>query len=285
MSATPSVQPAHTYERFKEQANHFFEAQLESIGLSRAQIDVQSITDLEDSLVRVDDALRSPESFGVLRFSLSSHAAVVLVKANSEAHIEVGIVPLLLERKKAIIDRLRVLRTQRPIQTLADLVDSVTDQGLREQLRTELDATRQSSKSARKSVTLRSNYAFIAMAMDPQDPRLEDVLDAIKDGASKCGVTAERIDESLSNEPITKRMLEAIDSVEFVVVDLSHARPNVYYEAGYAQGLGKTPIYVARKGTEIPFDLKDYPVILYPNLRDLKASLGERLTAIRSGRK
>jgi len=190
------------------------------------------------------------------------------------------------------------------------------------------------------------------MAMDPQDPQLEDVLDAIKldfghsgidplqsrkeqagtvrkfgnvrwegrhheitqspislqesfqlaaffllsgcrengqsrvkDGVEKCGVIAERIDEVLSNEPITKRMLEAIDSAEFVVVDLSNARPNVYYEAGYAQGLGKTPVYVARKGTEIPFDLKDYPVILYSNLRDLKASLGERLRAIRSGRK
>jgi hypothetical protein len=44
-------------------------------------------------------------------------------------------------------------------------------------------------------------------------------------------------------------------------------------------------VYLARKGTEIPFDLKDYPVILYPNMRELKASLGERLRAIRSARK
>jgi len=142
MSGFSAPQSAHAYEKFKEDASRFFETQLESIGLSRAQIEVQSITELEDSLVRIDDALRSPESFGVLRFSMTASTPVFAIKSNSEAHIEVGIVPLLLERKKAIVDRLRSLRSQRPIQTLADLVDSVTDHGLREQLRTELDATR-----------------------------------------------------------------------------------------------------------------------------------------------
>ena len=123
------------------------------------------------------------------------------------------------------------------------------------------------------------------MAMDPNDPALEDVLDAIKEGASKCGVAAERIDEAHSNEPITGRMLAAIESAEFVVVDLTYVRPNVFYEAGYAQGLGKTPIYIARKGSEIPFDVKDYPVIVYPNMRELRVLLTERLTAVRAGRK
>jgi nucleoside 2-deoxyribosyltransferase len=80
-------------------------------------------------------------------------------------------------------------------------------------------------------------------------------------------------------------MLTSIEDAEFVVVDLTNARPNVYYEAGYAQGLGKTPVYLARKGTEIPFDIKDYPVILYPYMRDLKTLLADRLTAVRAGRK
>jgi hypothetical protein len=87
------------------------------------------------------------------------------------------------------------------------------------------------------------------------------------------------------NESITGRMLTSIEDAEFVVVDLTNARPNVYYEAGYAQGLGKTPVYLARKGTEIPFDIKDYPVILYPYMRDLKTLLADRLNAVRAGRK
>jgi hypothetical protein len=273
------------YDQFNAEANRFFEAQLEAIGLSRKQVEQQSMPELEDSLIRVDDALRAPESFGVLRLSITADASVLLVKSNSGSHIEVGVVPLLLATKKTIIERLRLLRAQRPIKTLTDLIDTVADHGLREQLSTELEATRQVVPASSTSATIRPNDAFIAMAMDPQDPQLEDVIDAIKDGAQLCGVTAERIDQDQSNEPITKRMLSAIDEAAFVIVDLSHPRPNVYYEAGYAQGLGKTPVYLARKGTEIPFDLKDYPVILYPNMRELKASLGERLKAIRSGRK
>jgi nucleoside 2-deoxyribosyltransferase len=80
-------------------------------------------------------------------------------------------------------------------------------------------------------------------------------------------------------------MLTKINESEFVVVDLSYARPNVYYEAGYAQGLGKTPVYLAREGTEIPFDLQDYPVIYYPSMRVLRTALADRLNAISSARK
>lgn len=151
-------------------------------------------------------------------------------------------------------------------------------------LRTEFSATRPLTDTDKSKRPLRQNYAFVAMAMDPIDPALEDILDAIKDGASKCGVTAERIDEAHSNEPITARMLGAIEMAEFVVVDLTHARPNVFYEAGYAQGLGKTPIYTARKGSEIPFDVRDYPVLIYSNMRELRVLLSERIAAVRAGR-
>jgi hypothetical protein len=80
-------------------------------------------------------------------------------------------------------------------------------------------------------------------------------------------------------------MLAAIESAEFVVADLTHPKPNVFYEAGFAQGLGKTPIYLARKGSVIPFDVKDYPIILYPNMRELRTQLAERLNAVRVGRR
>jgi hypothetical protein len=243
------------------------------------------ITELEDSLERVDDALRHPESFGVLRLSISASGSAIIAKSNAESHVEIGAVPILLQRKKQIIDRLRTLRSQRPIRTLADLINTVTDISLREQLLTELEATRQSIHANTTTNDVRANYAFIAMAMDTQDPQLEDLLDAIKEGAARCSAIAERIDEAITNEPITARMLGAIEVAEFVIVDLTNARHNVYYEAGYAQGLGKTPIYLARRGTEIPFDVRDYPVITYPNMRELKSMLVERLNAVRTGRK
>jgi len=129
---------------------------------------------------------------------------------------------------------------------------------------------------------VRSGYAFIAMPIDPNNPELDDVLDAIKEAATRCGIHAERVDEPHSNDRITDRILESIRKAEFVIVDLSGSRPNVFYEAGYAQGLRKTPIYIARDGTKLEFDLKDYPVIFYRSLKTLKDALEARLHGLRA---
>ncbi len=133
---------------------------------------------------------------------------------------------------------------------------------------------------ARAEGVIRRNFAFIAMPIDPDNRQLDDVLDTIKEAASQLGINAERIDEPQSNERVTDRILASIRTAQYVIVDLTHARPNVYYEAGYAQGRGKTPVFVARKGTEIGFDLKDYPVIFFESMRQLKEELGNRLKGL-----
>lgn len=123
-------------------------------------------------------------------------------------------------------------------------------------------------------------YAFVAMPIDPADTGLDDVLDAITEAGKRCGITAERIDEPATNERITDRILQSIKRAEFVIVDLTHARPNVYYEAGFAHGFGKIPVYIARQGTQLGFDLKDYPVIFFNSLKQLKDDLEKRLRGI-----
>jgi len=125
-------------------------------------------------------------------------------------------------------------------------------------------------------------YAFIAMQMDPEDHTLVDILEAVKEAASKCGVRAERIDEPQSNERITDRIIESIQRAEYVIVDLSKSRPNVFFEAGYAHGLGKIPIYFAKYGTKLEFDLKDYPVLFFRNLKELKGIIEKRIKGLKA---
>ena len=128
-------------------------------------------------------------------------------------------------------------------------------------------------------------YAFIAMPMDPDDHALVDVLDALKEAARRCDIRAERIDEPESNERITDRILESIQRAEYVIVDLTASRPNVFFEAGYAHALGRIPIYVARQGTKLEFDLKDYPVLFFKNLRELKDAVERRINGLQASRK
>jgi len=137
---------------------------------------------------------------------------------------------------------------------------------------------------ARVLVNIVANYAFVAMPMDKGNASLEDVLEAIKEAGHRCGVQAERVDDSQNNERITDRILESIRRAEFVIADLTDAKPNVYYEAGFAHALGKTPIFIAKDGTTLEFDLKDYPVIFFKSLKQLKEELEKRLRVLAANR-
>lgn len=129
-------------------------------------------------------------------------------------------------------------------------------------------------------VQYQKGFVFIAMPMDSAQPELEDVLDAIKTAAAELGLNAGRVDELQSNERITDRIIDLIYKAEFVVCDLTLSKQNVYYEAGYAHGVGKIPIYIAKSDTQLEFDLKDYPVIFFQNLKELKNKLLKRLKSL-----
>ncbi len=124
---------------------------------------------------------------------------------------------------------------------------------------------------------IEEGLVFIAM---PMAKNFNDTHDAIVEAASNCGLVAKRIDDDQSNERITKRMMDYLHRCEFVVADLTGARPNVFYEAGYAEGQGKIPVYIAREGTALEFDVKDYTVIFFDTHRQLKLDLADRFRAL-----
>jgi hypothetical protein len=136
------------------------------------------------------------------------------------------------------------------------------------------------AKSGHARPQIESGFLFIVMAMSPDDPTLVDVHHVIIEVATKEGLNAVRVDDIQTNERITDRILNYLDKAEFVVADLTHSRPNVFFEAGYAHGIGKIPIYVARAGTTIEFDIKDYPVIFFKNLTELRERLSNRLKTL-----
>jgi nucleoside 2-deoxyribosyltransferase len=107
-----------------------------------------------------------------------------------------------------------------------------------------------------------------------------DVFDSCKDACQKHRFEAERTDESASSEPILPRILQGIRNSAFVIADVSEPSSNVFYEVGYARGLGKEVILIAKKGTQLPFDLKDLPTLFWETQRDLKEALAERIEGV-----
>lgn len=109
---------------------------------------------------------------------------------------------------------------------------------------------------------------------------------AIKGACKALKLVARRVDDISGSGMIILDVVNLIERAEFIVVDLTYERPNVYYELGYAHGVGNQPdniLLVAREGTELHFDIAALRVQYYKStvhLRNLvKTAIGAMLKA------
>ena len=126
---------------------------------------------------------------------------------------------------------------------------------------------------------------FILMPM-ADDTELDKTYKIIKNECKKVDINAIRVDEIHSSAKVDVKVLEHIDDSEYIIVDLTYERPNVYYELGYAHGIGKkleNIILIAKSGTRLHFDIRNMSTIFYDNHNQLKIRLLKRLRAIKSG--
>lgn len=126
----------------------------------------------------------------------------------------------------------------------------------------------------------KKKYAFILMAMANTDPSLVDVHIGLKRVCKKLSIIAERVDDIELVGRITDKILDCIDRADIIIADLTHERPNVYYELGYCHGMGKRVVLIAHEGTSLHFDIKDFRVLFYKNVTELENKLEPTLRTI-----
>ncbi|MDQ3774038.1 MAG: hypothetical protein M3461_06565 [Pseudomonadota bacterium] len=92
-----------------------------------------------------------------------------------------------------------------------------------------------------------SRKAF--MAMKYGDPTLDFVVDkAFRPALRKTGFSLQRLDEAPKAGLIDDRLRVEIRTSRFLIADLTHENAGAYWEAGFAEGLGKPVIYTCEKG-------------------------------------
>lgn len=103
--------------------------------------------------------------------------------------------------------------------------------------------------------------AFVAMPFAKRYRELYEL--GIKNVCQSKGIHPLRLDDEVFSGQIIQRIHQGIQSSHVVIAELSERNPNVYYEVGYAQALGKPAIYCISNAKLIPFDLASYRHIVY----------------------
>lgn len=108
----------------------------------------------------------------------------------------------------------------------------------------------------------------------------KDLYTAIKRVCEKYDYEARRVDESNISKRVIPEITRQVRQCAFVVADVTEERPNVFYELGFADGVGKEVILVAKLGTQLPFDINDVPVLFWDSFTVFEAELTKRVESI-----
>lgn len=135
---------------------------------------------------------------------------------------------------------------------------------------------------------------FIAMAFNDNTLKTRE---AIRAGIIKAKYDATLIDEIIHNKQIVPEMFRLIRESRLLVMDITEPNYGAYYEAGYAQGLGKEVIitcsqerfnkkYQTKKEKEYErflkphFDIQQKQILVWKDEEELTKKLSEWIKAI-----
>jgi hypothetical protein len=124
--------------------------------------------------------------------------------------------------------------------------------------------------------TVRRPKAFIVMQFADQFNALYD--DVIKPTCEKYGFEVVRADDIYKCGLIIQDIALSIREASFVIADITPDNPNVFYEVGYAHGIGKTTILLSdRRRDKLPFDVSGFRTLFYDNTIGGKKGVEEAL--------
>lgn len=112
------------------------------------------------------------------------------------------------------------------------------------------------------------SYRKAFMAMKFGDPTLNSMLENVfKPAASRAGFDLLKLDDRPRAGLIDDRMRVEIRASDFLIADLTHDNFGAYWEAGYAEGLGKPVIYTCERSKfesgKTHFDTNHHLTILW----------------------
>jgi len=125
-----------------------------------------------------------------------------------------------------------------------------------------------------------SNQAFVAMSFSAELNPAWKV--GIFPGLKAAGYRPYRVDAEPHIERIDTKIITEIRNSRFLVADVTEQRPGVYFEAGYAIGLGLPVFWSVRKDNldKVHFDTRQYNHVIWESEESLAEQIELFVTAI-----
>jgi hypothetical protein len=129
-----------------------------------------------------------------------------------------------------------------------------------------------------------STQGFIAMWFGDEVEKA--YTDGIAPAIEGAGYKPLRIDSINHNGKVDDRIIAEIRKSRFIVADFScepeKVRGGVYYEAGFAEGIGIEIFWTVRESSvkDLHFDTRQYNHIVWKDLTDLREKLKNRIVAV-----
>jgi len=120
---------------------------------------------------------------------------------------------------------------------------------------------------------------FVASWLD--DELDEPYRNGVDPAVRACGYTPVWMKDIPENKGITDRILSEIRRAEFIVADFTGQRQSVYFEAGFARGLGREVIWCCRDMDveNLHFDTKHFGHVVWRDSADLRTKLEASIRA------
>ena len=125
------------------------------------------------------------------------------------------------------------------------------------------------------------DQAFVAMSFSSKLDYIYD--DGVKPAVEDADYHPFRIDREEHAELIDDLMIVEIDRSRFMVADVTEHNQGVYFEAGYAMGLGRPVIWTCKEGEfkgKVHFDIEHRNHIIWKDVDDLRKRLTLRVKAV-----
>ncbi|TGN19099.1 nucleoside 2-deoxyribosyltransferase [Leptospira idonii] len=121
-----------------------------------------------------------------------------------------------------------------------------------------------------------SKQVFIAIWFDPS---MNQAYQEIENACRSNGYTPIRIDYKQHNNEISGEILFEIRKSKFLISEVTGQRHGVYFEAGYAMGLGLPVIWCCKQSdlSNVHFDTRQYNHVVWDTTQELFDRLEKRI--------